>query len=110
RAGADRRTRGGKTAAAEDAAAIIASHPNELVRDQYVMKLAGMLDIDADQLRAAVRAGPRRRPARESSRGGDTDAPPPPRPTPVDRRELAVLRWAIHRPQLVADWLGASLF
>jgi hypothetical protein len=37
------------------------------------------------------------------------DTPPPP-PTHVDRRELDVLRWAIHRPELVADWLDASLF
>src|SRR6266700_3074704 len=109
-AGADLRTLESKARTAEDAAAIISSHPSELVRDQYVMKLAGMLDIDADQLRAAVRAGPRRRPARESSRGGDTDAPPPPRPKQVDRRELDVLRWAIHSPELVADWLDASLF
>ena len=108
-AGADLRTLESKARTAEDAAAIIASHPSELVRDQYVMKLAGMLDIDADRLRAAVRAGPRRRPARESRRGDDTDVPPP-RPTQVDRRELDVLRWAIHSPELVADWLDASLF
>ena len=108
-AAADLRTLESKAHAAEDAAEIIASHPSELVRDQYVMKLAGMLDIDADQLRAAVRAGPRRRPARQSGRGGDTDAPPP-RPTLVDRRELDVLRWAIHSPELVADWLDSSLF
>ena len=61
-AGADLRTLESKARAAEDAAAIVAAHPSELVRDQYVMKLAGMLEIDADQLRAAVRAGPRRRP------------------------------------------------
>src|SRR2546429_1583594 len=69
-AGADLRTLESKARTAEDAAAIIASHPSGLVRDQYVMKLAGMLDIDADQLRTAVRAGPRRRPAREPARGG----------------------------------------
>ncbi|HEY4398143.1 MAG TPA: DNA primase [Acidimicrobiia bacterium] len=111
-AGADLRTLESKARVAEDAAAIVASHPSELVRDQYVMKLAGMLDIDADRLRAAVRAGPRRRPPRESRRGGDgdVDAAPPPRPKQVDRRELDVLRWAIHRPELVADWLDASLF
>ena len=108
-AGADLRTLESKARVAEYAAEIVASHPRELVRDQYVMKLAGMLDIDADQLRAAVRAGPRHRPTRNSRRGGGVDAPPA-RPTQVDRRELDVLRWAIHRPELVADWLDASLF
>src|ERR687897_733750 len=108
-AGADLRTLESKARTAEDAAAIVAAHPNELVRDQYVMKLAGMLDIDADQLRAAVRAGPRRRPARDARRAGEVDTAAPP-PAQVDRRELDVLRWAIHRPDLVADWLDASLF
>src|SRR5215207_2924951 len=108
-AGADLRTLESKARAAEDAAAIVAAHPNELVRDQYVMKLAGMLEIDADQLRAAVRAGPQRRPTRDSRRAGEVETPAP-RPAQVDRRELDVLRWAIHRPDLVADWLDASLF
>ena len=41
----------------------IAEHPNDLVRDQYVMKLAGRLDIDADRVREAVeRTVPRARP------------------------------------------------
>src|ERR687898_154493 len=107
-AGADLRTLESKARTAEDAAAIVAAHPNELVRDQYVMKLAGMLDIDADQLRAAVRAEPRRRPARDARRAGEVDTAAPP-PEQVDRRELDVLRWAIHRPDLVADWPHASL-
>ena len=38
-------------APARRAAAIVAEHPSDLVRDQYVMKLAGRLDIDADRLR-----------------------------------------------------------
>ncbi len=109
-AGADLRTLESRARAAEDAAGIVAEHPNELVRDQYVMKLAGTLDIDADRLRAAVRAGPRRRTARESRPPGDGEDRPRPRPLQVDRRELDVLRWAIHRPELVADWLDASLF
>jgi DNA primase len=108
-AGADLRSLESRARAAEDAAGIVAAHPNELVRDQYVMKLAGMLEIDADRLRAAVRAGPRRRSGRDARPGGDTETPAP-RPTQVDRRELDVLRWAIHRPELVADWLDASLF
>jgi DNA primase len=63
-AGADLGTLEGRARAAEAAAAIVAAHPNELVRDQYVMKLAGTLEIDADRLRAAVRAGPRPGPRR----------------------------------------------
>ena len=38
----------------ERAAVLIAEHPNDLVRDQYVMKLAGRLDIDPDRLRDTV--------------------------------------------------------
>jgi DNA primase len=108
-AGADLRTLESRAGVAEAAAAIVAAHPNELVRDQYVMKLAGTLEIDADHLRAAVRAGPRRRPEPER-RPGNEAAVTPTRPTQVDRRELDVLRWAIHEPELVADWLDASLF
>jgi len=109
-ASADLRTLEGRARAAESAAAIVATHPNELVRDQYVMKVAGALEIDADRLRAVVRAGPRRQPARVRRDVGEGGETPPPRPAHVDRRELDVLRWAIHRPELVADWLDESLF
>ena len=107
---ADLRTLEGRARAAEAAATIVATHPNELVRDQYVMKVAGTLEIDADRLRSVVRAGPRRRPARAPGPPGESDEQSRPRPAPVDRRELDVLRWAIHRPELVADWLDESLF
>jgi DNA primase len=107
-AAADLRTLEGRARAAEAAAAIVATHPNELVRDQYVMKVAGTLEIDADRLRSVVRAGPRRQQTRGS--GDKGSEPPRPRPASVDRRELDVLRWAIHRPELVADWLDESLF
>src|SRR5262249_37790043 len=109
-ASADLRTLEGRARAGEAAATIIAAHPNELVRDQYVMKVAGTLEIDADRLRAVVRAGPRRQPARAPRRAGDGSETPPPRPVPVARREAGVLGWAIHRPELVADWLDESLF
>src|SRR5882757_2397529 len=44
----------GRARAAGAAAALVAEHPNELVRDQYVMKLAGRLQIDDDRLRETV--------------------------------------------------------
>jgi DNA primase len=108
-AGADLRTLEGRARTAEAAAAIVAAHPNELVRDQYVMKLAGTLEIDADRLREAVRAGPRRVSAR-ATRPDDEPVAGAGRVPQVDRRELDVLRWAIHRPELVVDWLDGSLF
>jgi DNA primase len=112
-AGADLGTLEGRARTAEAAAEIVASHPNELVRDQYVMKLAGTLEIDADRLREAVRTpthrGPRRRPPREAQPAGTPDGGNGREPV-VDRRELDILRWAIHQPELVADWLDSSLF
>jgi DNA primase len=109
--GADVGTLEGRARAAEAAAAIVAAHPNELVRDQYVMKLAGVLDIDADRLREAVRTAARsgRRTTRETQ-AADAPHDGNGREPVVDRRELDILRWAIHRPELVADWLDVSLF
>ena len=109
-AGADLATIEGRARAAARAATIIGEHPNELVRDQYVMKLAGALDIEADRLRDEVtraRTAPKRR-ARDTP-PDEASASPPPRRA-VDRRELDLLRWAIHEPELVADWLDESLF
>ncbi len=54
----------GRARAAEQAAVLVAEHPNDLVRDQYVMKLAGRLEIDPDRLRdtvARAHARPHRR-------------------------------------------------
>jgi len=114
-AAADRSTLEGRARAAEAGAAIVAQHPSDLVRDQYVMKLAGDLDIDADRLRDTVA-----RHRREQSTGGGQAAPARPQadaPQPtranrvrVDRRELDVLLYAVHEPELVVDWLDARLF
>ncbi len=123
-AAADLTTLESRARAAETAAIIVAQHPSELVRDQYVMKLGGTLDINVDRLREAVtraaRAGIRApaaalRSPRPGSRAIDNAASEPSRDNetpdpPVDRRELDLLRWAIHQPKLVVDWLDASLF
>jgi DNA primase len=114
-AAADLATLEGRARAAELGAAIVAQHPSDLVRDQYVMKLAGELDIDADRLRETVA-----RKRRESSgagavseRRGSGGAPAnrtEARALRVDRRELDVLLYAVHEPELVVDWLDARLF
>ena len=109
---ADLSTHEGRGRAAEVAAAIVGEHPSELVRDQYVMELAGRLQIDADSLRSEVaraKARPRgTRPSRADEESPDDSTPLPPTHT-VDRREADLLRWVIHEPELVADWLRDTL-
>lgn len=109
-AAGDRSTPEGRGRIGQAAAAIVAQHPNDLVRDQYVMALAAQLEIEADALRAAVAAvttGSRRRAV-----GGLEPRPAPPTAgaRAIDRRELDLLRWAIHEPEMVADWIAAELF
>lgn len=118
----------GRARAAETAAGLVAEHPSDLVRDQYVMTLASRLDIDADRLRAAVArwlAQPEERRAPGRGQGGPVprrardagDLGPEhgelgddPERRPVDRRELDALRWAIHAPELVAGRIDLALF
>ena len=86
---------------------LVAEHPNDLVRDQYVMKLAGRLDIDPDRLaRDGARAHAR---VRTSSRRRAAVAPPV-AARPVDRRELDALRWAVLAPELMSGRLDVALF
>ena len=115
-AGAETDTIEGRGRAAQAAAAIVAEHPSELVRDQYVMQLDERLGIAVDRLRDEVaRAG--RSPGGATRRGGehDRDEPPPPpydagEARPIAPREADLLRWAIHEPALIADWLRPELF
>jgi DNA primase len=106
--GADLTTAEGRAAAANAAVGVIGEHPDDLVRDQYLMRVAERTGIDVERLRGAVDrarrgarplpvpvpgAGPRGRPAR-----------------PVDQVELEALRAAVHFPALVADRLDPVLF
>jgi len=116
-AAADLATLEGRARAAESGAAIVAQHPSELVRDQYVMKLAGELDIDADRLRDVVARHRKEQAsgARPGPGGGARPTADEPRstrraPVRVDRRELDVLLYAVHEPELVVDWLDDRLF
>ncbi len=86
---------------------LVAEHPNDLVRDQYVMKLAGELDIDPDRLRETVSRACSR-PHVESTRAAAT--PPPVVARNVDRRELDALRWAVLAPELMSGRLDVELF
>jgi DNA primase len=113
---ADLTTIEGRARAAAAAARMVAEHPSELVRDQYAVQLAGRLDLDADGMRAQV-ASPLREPPRDqrsrrgndSERGPDGDAPERVAAVMVNPREVDVLRWAIHEPEYVNEWLDGAL-
>jgi DNA primase len=104
---ADTSTLEGRARAAQEGAILLAEHPNDLVRDQYVMKLAGRLEIEPDRVRDAV-GQVRTRPHVRSASASE----PAPRPVeqPVDRRELDALRWAVHGPEMMSGRLDVALF
>ncbi len=135
---ADLRSAEGRAKAAEAALIVVAEHPSDLVRDQYVMSVADRCRIDADRLRArlhelrrektrltttretrtrsqqaADRAGDDTDEARRpgGSRAPDTDRQPRSHPVPDhDGPGIEALRLAVHRPEEVADRLEAVLF
>lgn len=95
----------GRARAAERALAMVAEHPNELVRDQYLVLVAERCRLDPAQLRASGAA-----------RAADPRAAVAPsaatRPTTRRREtvELQMIRLAVHRPELVAPFVDESLF
>ena len=104
---ADLRSPEARARAAAQAMAVIAEHPNELVRDQYVMEVADRTRIDPDRLRRLpVRRGPGPDPAARST------AERPGRARREERAgpEVEALRLAVHRPEEVADRLEEVLF
>ncbi len=138
-AGADLSTVEGRARAANSAVDVIAQHPSDLVRDQYVMQISGQVGIEPERIRAAVdrirrqpgggparpadRAGPERRNegvprAPGAARPGDgrrdrpggLDATGGFDPAAVDPREADALRFAQHDAGYVVDWLAADLF
>src|SRR5262249_27923722 len=103
-AAADMRSPEGRARAAERAMQVIAEHPNELVRDQYVRDAADRCRVDADRLRnrasAAVGAGTGRR-----LRGEEAGGRPAIDPT-ADSPEMEALRLAVHQPGAMAERLA----
>jgi DNA primase len=106
----------GRARAAEAAMAVIAEHPSDLVRDQYLMEVASRCRIESDQLRAGTFA----RPSGDRDRGG---APSRGRAVPVDGQaqrprprarpdspEVEALRLLASEPDLIAEFLAPTLF
>ena len=109
---------------AAEAVGIVAEHPNELVRDQYLMQIADRCRLDPDRLRhldagpsaEATVAGSARR-ERSTDRtdpraSGDSKASARPArpPVAVAGPELEALRLAVHHPEKVASRLEPVLF
>ncbi len=127
---ADLRSAEGRAKAAEAALAVVAEHPNELVRDQYLMFVADRCRLDPDALRAlAGRVAQRAASAPVEGNGSRPPRSGAPGPGPgtgtggshvaegrprrgadVSRPGLEALRLAVHRPEEVADRLEATLF
>ncbi len=107
----------GRAKAAEAALSVIGEHPDALVRDQYVMRLADATRLESELLRAQAAAAASV-PAAASRR--ERTERPPRRSGPVvngrsdghrvNRPGLEALRLAVHRPDLVADRLEEVLF
>jgi DNA primase len=117
---ADLRSPEGRARAAAEAIAMVAEHPNELVRDQYVMQVADRCRLESGPLRAmaaSAHARGSRAAAVVSGRASARDLPGAPasdRQEPgrvaVGGPELEALRLAVHHPELVADRLELVLF
>ena len=88
----------GRARAAEAAVKVIAEHPSQLVRDQYLMEVADRCRVDVETLRnlrvQPVRGAPERAPARRRAE------------TPAH----VVLRLAVQEPESVGDLVHESLF
>ncbi len=105
----------GRAKAAEEALATIAEHPDPLVRDQYLMRVADVTRLDPELLRGQV-VSPRPPGSAVAARAERQDRPAVPsapgraRRWPVNRPGLEALRLAVHRPDLVVDRLEGVLF
>ena len=99
-ASANLSTAEGRARAAEAAMKVVAEHPNQLVRDQYLREVADRCRLDVESLRT-MRIAPSR--------------PAPPASTTPTRRPAetpahVALRLAVQRPEDVGDLLHESLF
>ena len=108
-AGADLTTAEGRARAAESAVAVIREHPSDLVRDQYVMEVAGSTRVSPEQLREMLRRpAPAPRPGAAGRPGRDALEVRAVRPRVADERdgpEVEVLRHVVHGWAEVEPWI-----
>jgi len=100
----------GRARAAELAVDVLAEHPSELVRDQYVMQVADRLGIDLAALRSRV-ADLARHPRERGARAVVNEPAPRPQPrSPLPRPGLEALRLYLHGPDVMKERLIAPYF
>lgn len=98
----DRSTAEGRARAAERALAMVAEHPDPLVRDQYAMEVASRCRFEPDLIRSMLQDGPR--PTTVDNKAVARVSPA--RNTP----ELEALRLAVHRRDSIIELLVPELF
>ncbi len=102
----DLRSAEGRAHAAEEALAVVAEHPSELLRDQYVMRVADACRIDSQRLREHLASTGNRRTSTRLNVDQRSQNPSRPLAGP----EIQALRLAVHRPESVAHRLEEVLF
>jgi DNA primase len=101
----------GRARAAERAMDVLAEHPSELVRDQYIQELVGRLGLSQDLLRARVRDLAKNPRKREDEREVANEPPPMRRaPSSRSRPGMEALRIVVHGPSVVRERFVAPYF
>ena len=98
----DSRSPEGRARSAEAALAVVRQHPSDLVRDQYLMQIAGACRIDVDQLRARIRGDIRGVAVKAAASEVDVQG--------TATVEDVALTLLIHRHDEIAARLGRGLF
>jgi len=119
-AAADLSSPEGRAHAAEAALDMVREHPNELVRDQYLMQIADTCRVEPARLREELARPASRAPAEATPRRrrGDRDDPGPTDPgggypggaEVRDDPELEAVRLLVHRPEEMGPRLHPVLF
>ena len=110
---ADLSTPEGRVRAAAEAVAVVYEHPNELVRDQYLMQVADRCRVEPDRVRRMAAEGPSNRARGQKRTAGTRPHPDPGGLAPavaVSGPELEALRLAVHRPAEIAGRMPRVLF
>ena len=99
----DFETKEGRAKAAIDAMRVIVQHPDELIRDQYIVQIADRCLIGADEIR--------RRASQENFKAEKSITAREVVPVKMERLtiEFQALRMLIHKPEEVTEWLHPVL-